>query len=320
MKTTTLILSLAILLAFASDANAQTNFPDETVSQKWEYVTWYFWGGHCEKRIIKNGNVAEVCEAQYIEIFDCNENEENCYLLGYYRILGDSILTRSVGYWNGQSHIDSADCSKPFGLTYDFGSETGDSLKCAVNSYDPFLKEFWIDDVQEIEYEGIERTTQLVKYRAFPNSPNVIYKMDWVEGIGSNVHPFYSLSCIGDHCEQEQQVTAVYRNDDLIYQDTVLHFGFSCTSWVSSTDDIKSKKEDIAILPNPAFDFIEIQSNAIKNKSIDLTIIDLNGKVVTMKSNVSSGDYVDIRDLIPGTYFLSLKSAKISQVKKFIKI
>ncbi|MBK9212520.1 MAG: hypothetical protein IPO14_06100 [Saprospiraceae bacterium] len=60
MKKQILVFSLLIIPTFFFEAYAQNTFPDETISQKWEYLTWYFWGGMCEKNIIKTGANIDV--------------------------------------------------------------------------------------------------------------------------------------------------------------------------------------------------------------------------------------------------------------------
>jgi hypothetical protein len=292
MKESFLILFFLISIAMYSKLFSQSFFPDEHIFQKWEYVTWNFWGGQCQKRVIKNGNLKEICEGQYIEIFECNENEENCYLLGYYRINGDSVLTRPIGYWNGENYVDSVDCSKPFGLTYNFGANIGDELECALNrSYEPAQKEFWIADIQLVEYEEVDRPTRFVNFIPYPNAPSVIYSMKWINGVGSNIHPFYSLSCIGDHCEQEQQVTKVFRNEVLIYQDTILDFSFPCNGWITKTNDEIDATEFISISPNPANRNIRLTSNELSNKSVKYVIYDVQGQVQLKADQYNFGDF-----------------------------
>jgi hypothetical protein len=308
-----LILSIFVFSIIYNKLFSQSFFPDENVVQKWEYVTWNFWGGQCQKRIIKNGQLQDICEGKYIEIFDCDENEQNCLLLGYYRINGDSVLTRL-------NYIDAVDCSKPFGLTYDFGSIKGEELECALNTtYDPFQKEFWISDIQLVEYEEVERLTRFVNFIPFPNAPNVIYHMKWINGIGSNIHPFYSLSCIGDHCEQEQQVTKVIKNGKLIYQDTILDFSYPCNGWVTETNDEIIATKSLSLSPNPANSNIVILSKENSNISVKYAIYNIQGEVQLQSEQYALGSPIDIRHLDSGIYIAHVMDGKEVLNIKLIK-
>lgn len=312
-----IVLSLIIISTIFNTLYSQITFPDENVDQKWEYVTWHFWGGQCQKRIIKNGNKENICEGHYVEIFDCDENEQNCFLVGYYRIKGDSVLIRLVGYLNGHTFVD---CSMPYGLIYDFGSNINDELECALNTFnDPFLKEFWISDIQEIEYENVNRTTRFVDYMPYSTSHDVIYNMTWIDGIGSNIHPFYSLSCIGDHCEIEQLLTKVFRNGEMIYQDTILGFSFPCTGWITSIENEIKLKSTMTVWPNPADSYIIIRSESTSYNTVNLIIYDIQGKKLTNLNHYVLGDPLNIEYLSAGMYIIQVFDGKHVQNVKLVK-
>lgn len=298
-------------------ANAQNQFPDEHVIQKWEYVTWYFWGGKCELRKIKNAEVVEKCNTNYIKVLDCNENEDDCFILGYYRIQGDSVLVRTNHkYYNGA--LDTVVCSEPEGLMYDFSTTPYDTLICQINStWPPTFTKFWEIDKQFIEYEGIERQTTDLRYIPHPNAPYFLYRMNWIDGIGSNVHPFYSFTCIGDHCELEQQLTRVIRNDQLIYQDTTLNFFFPCTGWISSTNNV-DLKQPLLLLPNPADNFLTIRSNS-NNSSVKLSIYDMQGKEISSLDHYVFGEPFNIEYLREGIYIIQVFDGNQIQNLKLIK-
>jgi hypothetical protein len=113
---------------------SQDIFPTASDQQKWEYVTWNFWGGACQKRIIKNGQPINLCSDTFIEVFDCDENEANCHVLGYYRIQGDSIMIRKSDiFWDGTRWIDTVYCNQSEGLMYDFGRQDSLPLQCQLS-------------------------------------------------------------------------------------------------------------------------------------------------------------------------------------------
>ncbi|MEL6986788.1 MAG: T9SS type A sorting domain-containing protein [Bacteroidota bacterium] len=298
-----LLISSTYLL---NDSNAQTSFPDEKVNQKWEYVTWFFWGGHCESRIVKTGKLTNKCNQVYIQVFDCNQNENDCYLLGYYRIQNDSVLVRTnYNYFNGSR--DTVVCDEPEGLMYDFSINESDSVICQINSTWPAtFTNFWKVNEADVANEGVIRRVLNMDFQPHQNFPNFLRSMDWIEGIGSTTHPFYSFTCIGDHCEIEQQMVRAFIDDTLIYQDTMLQFPFRCNGWVTSTETLNKDEYSLKIFPNPTADNISIVSNVILNAPLDVRIIDLNGRVLREFTQVSVNDALDISSLSAGGYVVQI--------------
>lgn len=294
--------------------NAQIKFPDETINQKWEYVVWNFWGGKCEKRILKQGKKIPLCNQNYIEVMDCNSTEKDCYIIGYYRVQNDSVLIRI-----GNSFIP-VDCNKPEGLMYDFSAKTGDNLECVINSsYPPLMKNFFVTNTQSIQYESIFRNTQSIDYIPYPNSPEIKYKMKWMEGIGSNVHPFYSFSCIGDHCEQELQLTKVYRDNVLIFQDSIVKFFFPCTGWVGTKTDLEIKTY-LTLVPNPTNSSFAIHSDLIIDKPNTVQIFDLSGKIMMKIDNYHFDDMIICTPSMKGLYIVqTINENKIDNFKLLIQ-
>ncbi len=301
---------------------AQAVFPDETQPHKWEYVTWFFWGGQCQKKIILNGDKVALCGTEFIEVFDCDENENNCILIGYYRLQNDSVMMRTnQRFWNGTTHIDSVDCSQPEGLMFDFGAPESDTLVCQINSTNPYtLTDFWNVQEQIITYEGIDRQTITMHYRPHPSAPDFLYEMDWIRGIGSTVHPLYSLTCIGDHCEWEQKLTRVFDNGTMIYQDTVLNFSFPCTGWITTSDSPPvAKPTNLTLFPNPVGSSFSIKAERVISQKMNLRIFDLLGRVVVERTNYSIGEMVNVQWLSPGLYHVELANGDSRQLLKLVK-
>lgn len=313
---------LVQLIALSNTAYTQDIFPDETQNQEWEYVTWNFWGGYCEKRIIKTGAAIALCGRQYIEVFDCNEQEQNCLRIGFYRIQNDSVLVRPRKYyWNGPILIDSVDCDQPEGLMYDFGVPTGDTLSCMIDgALTPKFSDFWKVHEQTLEYEGVTRKTLSMDFRPYPFSPFIVYNMKWITGIGSNIHPFYALSCIGDHCEWEQQLTRVFRNGALIYQDTTLSFSFPCTKWVTETKNALLDSGSMELYPNPAISGFYLKSNLDSSARLDLSIYDQYGKLVYTRLNHPNKEGIDTGFMEPGIYYVQIRGEGIFECIKLVKI
>lgn len=293
----------AIVLLFCLGLHAQVDFPDHTQNQKWEVVTWDLFGNRCFTNIFKNGDVAEICGNEFIEVFRCDENEENCRLNGYYRIQGDSILTRINMSGSGQSSVD---CSKPAGMIYDFGALRGENLECAINYfYNSSHTPVTVEESSQVEYEGHLRTTWLVSLGDFFPGMDHFF---WIDGVGSNVHPFYSFTCMGDGCEIYQQVTKVWRNGERIYTDTVL--SFSCPN-ITSDGTIEKETNNVRLHPNPTTSSFVLSFGERTRRAVnEMKIYNQLGELVMTRSHVRSKDKIDVTNLIPGIYYVYLYDAE----------
>jgi hypothetical protein len=318
MKKQILVFSLLIIPTFFFEAYAQNTFPDETISQKWEYLHFSFWdGASCQKRIIKNGIKKDICEGQYIEIWDCNEYESNCRILGYYRKQGDSVLVRRASLLN---NLPVVDCSLPYGLTYDFGTEIDEHLQCATNmQYLPFQRDFWTTEIQEKLYEGQLRKTIEVNFRSFADNDSPINDMLWIEGIGSNHHPFYSLVCMGHHCEDDYKITKVFRNNELIFLDTLRSSWIPCRYIPTGTKNEFNQQPRLTVYPNPASDFVKIQKEGLSQDPAKLSIFDALGREQKIFDSYVFGEPLAIDFLNTGVYIIKVSIGTQSQYLKIFK-
>lgn len=80
---------------------------------------------------------------------------------------------------------------------------------------------------------------------------------------------------------------------------------------ILATSEVSKSK--ISVYPNPATDVI-ILENLKPNSSLEL--IDNSGKLVKMISNKSSREEIDIKNLIPGIYYLKADGKMIQKIIK----
>ncbi|MFK7971068.1 MAG: T9SS type A sorting domain-containing protein [Bacteroidia bacterium] len=321
MKT---LFTLAFLAIISTQGYCQLGFPTEQDDQKWEYVTWNYFTGFCETRFIKNGDLVPLCDNQYIEIFDCDRNESDCRLMGYYRIEGDSVMIRHLELTKRNGvFVDTVKCSRPEGLMYNFAAGIDDTLRCNINH--PFgaveaRTDMWSIDERQVDYEGISRKKMNMNYYPYPNFPEeVIFTMNWVEGIGSDVHPFYSLSCIGDNCEQEQQVVRVTRNSQVIYVDTMLRFTVPCRGWITDLDFEKDPAISFTLFPNPAQTKIELSVLSLPQARFNGLLVNNLGKVVGHFKDLQNGSQIPLQAYPSGVYVLQLSNKRWSNLtQRFI--
>lgn len=89
------------------------------------------------------------------------------------------------------------------------------------------------------------------------------------------------------------------------------------TAVISKTIGIKSPKTMATIYPNPVQDILTIQSKKMLER---LTVVDLNGKILLSKEVTSDNEFIEIKQLPSGLYWLKLedREGEISS-RKFIK-
>ena len=93
----------------------------------------------------------------------------------------------------------------------------------------------------------------------------------------------------------------------------------STTQYTLATADFNVSKLNIKIYPNPAQDFIAIQSDMIED-NLDITLIDALGKVI-QTNKILQGSTLSIMDLSTvynGIYFVKVASAKDNKTFKII--
>lgn len=319
MQRIKLITTCLFIYLFRPSLYTQTSFPLAGDHQVWEYVTWNFWGGNCSRSFVKTGEEVDICGLLFTEVYDCYLTQNDCQLIGYYRVEGDSVMVLDLKYsWNGAEWEILPDCDEGERLMYDFNADVGDTLICGINPTETTY--FWKVGEDVISYEGIPRRVSQMNFHPYPNIPEAVYNMKWIRNIGSNIHPFYPLSCIGDHCEQEQQLVRVIRDDEVIYLDTVLMFSFPCNNWETSIDEPKDLRKQIEVFPNPTAEVISLHwpnETIIDIKNIK--IYDTLGREVSFDYFDKQKSEISLKGLTAGIYYVLISLNEQSFFKKIIK-
>ena len=88
-------------------------------------------------------------------------------------------------------------------------------------------------------------------------------------------------------------------------------------------NELLSQKNKIEIYPNPSVDFLNVQIENSNLKNTVLIVYNIIGSKFELEAeNVSENQYrLDVRDLPPGYYLLSIKdaSSNFSKTFKFLK-
>ncbi len=143
------------------------------------------------------------------------------------------------------------------------------------------------------------------------------YKSEIIEKIGDKNYLFNLSSLSGIFCDDN------YSGGLRCYQDP--DFGFYSTGIAESCDytykwtGIKgnSLNSDIKVYPNPASDWIEIESRT--NKELMINILDLSGKVLVNYKFIGSSKF-DLTSFQKGFYILRIiQSDNLIETRKIIK-
>ena len=114
---------------------------------------------------------------------------------GYFRNEGQRTLFRRT-----------PDCMDREYLAYDYSLAVGDTAYVGiVPTCSPFDTAMVIvSTISSDVYSGVERRKfNLILDWCYSGEPeHYFHPMEWIEGIGCTRHPFYSLQCIVDNCEQ----------------------------------------------------------------------------------------------------------------------
>ncbi len=97
----------------------------------------------------------------------------------------------------------SRDCVDREYVMYDYTLNVGDTVYCGenINYITRDTSAFVLSEVDTVTYFGVQRRRLKMLYDRC-NADFLNTTMYWMEGIGSTDHPFYSLACICDFCEQ----------------------------------------------------------------------------------------------------------------------
>lgn len=94
-------------------------------------------------------------------------------------------------------------------------------------------------------------------------------------------------------------------------------------SILTSIPSIASLPSTINIYPNPAIDYIVIETDLFDNENISIRILDIRGKIISQVHQVSDSFAarklrLDINELISGIYYILLSTEKHAETQKLL--
>ncbi len=271
---------LILLLTFGlakSNAQSQNVFPSYGDSATWHVLDCYWTDCHTEIRTFQ-GEI-NLCGLSY------SFTTLPSGFTGYFR--SDSLRA----YFRRTQN-----CADKEYLLYDFSMEIGDTAYVGFN-----LWELSTDDSSGFTLLNVDTITQFgVSRRRFNmrSGPDWNYRpMAWIEGIGSDIDPFYSFLCLHDYCESSYTTLCYDSAGTQLYQHP--DFG-TCSATSVGINEVQSNL-DITISPNPFTHSFQINSDArIRDVEVYSILGEMIGKfegkedalAIELPQHLSAGMYV----------------------------
>lgn len=118
----------------------------------------------------------------------------------------------------------SSDCLDKEYVLYDYSLDVGDSIHIPFNMdwADPDTALFFLRSIDTVQILGVERRRFSLLFDSCSTGV-ADAEMQWVEGIGSTLHPFYALDCLCDWCMQFMDLLCYDSTGVQLYQDLLLN-------------------------------------------------------------------------------------------------
>lgn len=179
-------IAVAIGLLSTEGVKAQQPFPIHGDDGTWSALSCYWF--NCNTEVYQFTDTTTLCGYTWSVLASPAGALVDT---AYFRNEGSRTLLRT-----------SSDCASREYLVYDYSMAIGDTVYTAMNigmalaDTTPFVLQA-IDTVNLFDVP--RRRFSLLFDRCNEGVPNT--PVSWIEGIGSELHPFYSLMCICDACE-----------------------------------------------------------------------------------------------------------------------
>ena len=217
-------------------------------------------------------------------------------------------------------------------MAYDYNGNLLNTLKIEDNIYDSAAYKY-IDTEDEFlmlesryqEDAYLKREIRVIK----TENGNKIVKKSLSGTDSLRTFTPYSFYITNDNIIISMDEGAYYLNEDGKFKQDIFAQALSTMSvsleqlgLVSSSKDLTDDVM-LSLYPNPAHDYLHFSGQGIEN-SDRWEIYDLRGHLVKSSSTIENitDQRIEIRDLIPGMYFVSFRDRKAHQLysKRFFKI
>lgn len=130
------------------------------------------------------------------------------------------------------------------------------------------------------------------------------------------------IKCIVFSADQYQVIMSDETSTDFTYDETANLLFSQWEKPTSSVSDIeKVDNAQLSLYPNPTNDILFVNWQTEKMQNLKVEIIDIKGKVVYLKTDLSSNtlESIDLNQLSKGLYFCRIYNTETVLTKKIIK-
>lgn len=171
---------------------------------------------------------------------------------------------------------------------YNFNLQIGDSVKYDFGSGDNYLF------VTNLDSTIIDGSYHKRFYFSEPTDPNIftILKEIWIEGIGSVHGPLFpsNPTTFSTEIADSLNLTCFKINDSIIWNNP--YYNDCYINIVLSVNDLQETQWNIFTYPNPVTNELRIELPKIANENFEISIFDINGKLVKKSFDNKNGQFV----------------------------
>jgi hypothetical protein len=280
-------LVIVLLLVFARSGSAQQVFPTFQDQPQWNVYGGY---GSFGSTYYSTAEWTYVTDTAF-----CGEvySKANIWLgsgPAFIRVDDEQVFLRR-----------SMDCADGDLLLYDFSLSVGDTVLCASEHYEVIETPFWVVGIDTVDLFGVSRRRFDMRYSWNPQEEPenwLILEMEWVEGIGSLLHPFHPVAYTWHYGHGYSTLLCYWEQEVQLYQ----HPEFdTCTASYSFGQSITEQDPVLATVgPNPFQESMILsmhspQSFVVEAFSADGRLIERTfhaGTTVAVGSGLTPGVYL----------------------------
>lgn len=272
--------------------HAQYVFPAYSDDPQWNVVETFWFDS--ELKTYDYSNDSNFCGNNYSSYVDHY----------FFRTEGDQVFMRVATV-----------CADPEYLVYDFGLEVGDTMIAGYFNDYATPTEFRVDTIDTVSYFGINRKRMVMAFDLCGGEleEGGYATMNWIEGIGSDMHPFYPIYCLCDACESWAYLGCYDSSGVQLFGNP---YPGACDIIIDVPNLLGFTPK---IYPNPVADILFFDPESSKEYCYNIRSVTNN---IILRNHASGPLKVNIVELLPGIYFFELWSENGQRiaVEKFVKL
>ena len=225
-------------------------------------------------------------------------------------------------------------------LIYDFSLNAGDSLSLNFFQSGFFSSgNFTVDSISTVTITaGLRRIFYLT------NHARPAYSLEWIEGVGSPEHPFYTYSensdgglmfsfCTGNQYYYGSYLSCFYHSSNVYFDECAYNHALidgcfmvndSCNYGnICGNISENSMIKNISFSPNPTHAEITIEVDVLQSAEYVFQIYNIDGRIATSTLTETfligrNSRKINVSSLANGTYFLECRSKEGSVFRKLL--